>query len=700
MSRIAARLRPVAILCAVVAVLGAERLMDRGYPLPGPLTTGADLANYFYPAVVYMRSVFARGDIPLWNPHQLAGEPFLATHQPAVLYPPLVMWLWLPPLLALPAHALFHVLLAGLFTYGYARRIGLRSAAALGAGFAYMLSYAVLESVFNTAYLSSYVWLPAVLCGVHDVLLTPRGAGVFLLGVSVALGILSGQAQAFFYIAEIAAVYALAIVIVRRPRARGVAFAAAAATLGVCAASAQLAMTAELARGATRTLAGLSFEGAGAGFSLDMLVHGLTGRAEWVTLSVFTIPLAIAGLTDRRTRMHALFFVLAGIVLFDFLRGSAGFVYPLAYQLPLGNVFRIPARAAFAYAFAAAMAIGIGSEAVFGHLTRRPRALAIAVVALPLLVAVDSYRRGEVAVRYLPLTNPELLDAPRAVVDFAFERAQYDRLFLEKDIPSAIPYKLGQMNDVFAAPDYEPLLPGAYRDFFGLPSDRVWHGGLNMTAAYGPDVETPHVDPALLDLLSTRYYVDGRASSRVHGNDLAEAVAGKYVPDYTPPVIERESALPRAYVVHGTIDVEDAPAALDAVKRHEFDPRLAAVVENATTLPEESVPDAWEYARIVEYEPQRVELEVRCASRCLAVLTDLFYPGWQAHVDGDPVDTLRTNYLVRGVIVPSGTHRVSFAYTPLRWRAAAIVSLIATAVLLMIGLRAALTGMRPGRAEA
>src|SRR6185369_2130450 len=121
---------------------------------------------------------------------------------------------------------------------------------------------------------------------------------------------------------------------------------------------------------------------------------------------------------------------------------------------------------------------------------------------------------------------------------------------IEKDIPSPVPYKTGQMHDVFVVPDYEPLLPGAYCDFFGLSRNRLWHGALNMTAAYGPDVATPHVDPALLDLLSVRYYVDARASHRAHGNDLADAVSGKYLPGYAPPVLERESALPRAYVVH------------------------------------------------------------------------------------------------------------------------------------------------------
>jgi MprA protease rhombosortase-interaction domain-containing protein len=83
-----------------------------------------------------------------------------------------------------------------------------------------------------------------------------------------------------------------------------------------------------------------------------------------------------------------------------------------------------------------------------------------------------------------------------------------------------------------------------------------------------------------------------------------------------------------------------------------------------------------------------VDLEVRCASACLAVLTDLHYPGWTARVDDAPAQILRANYLLRAVALPAGVHRVSYRYRPSHWVAAASVSAASAAALLVIGLAA------------
>lgn len=75
------------------------------------------------------------------------------------------------------------------------------------------------------------------------------------------------------------------------------------------------------------------------------------------------------------------------------------------------------------------------------------------------------------------------------------------------------------------------------------------------------------------------------------------------------------------------------------------------------------------------------------------VLTDVTYPGWKATVDGEPAGIERVNYLVRGVSVPAGRHRVELAYEPASWTIGWIVSLLA--VLAVAG--AALAGLRARR---
>ncbi len=100
--------------------------------------------------------------------------------------------------------------------------------------------------------------------------------------------------------------------------------------------------------------------------------------------------------------------------------------------------------------------------------------------------------------------------------------------------------------------------------------------------------------------------------------------------------------------------------------------------------------DAAGTARITDYEPERVRLQVSSSGPALAVLGDNHYPGWKAEVDGRPADIERVDYLFRGVRVGAGLHTVEFRYEPLSWRIGWIVSLLA-----LIGLVAALAiGLR------
>ncbi|MGH8104435.1 MAG: YfhO family protein, partial [bacterium] len=70
-------------------------------------------------------------------------------------------------------------------------------------------------------------------------------------------------------------------------------------------------------------------------------------------------------------------------------------------------------------------------------------------------------------------------------------------------------------------------------------------------------------------------------------------------------------------------------------------------------------------AEIMRYEPQKVDVQVRTQSAGFLVLTDTWYPGWQATVNGSPAPIYRTDYLFRGVAVPAGDSIVRFEFRPL-----------------------------------
>ncbi len=65
------------------------------------------------------------------------------------------------------------------------------------------------------------------------------------------------------------------------------------------------------------------------------------------------------------------------------------------------------------------------------------------------------------------------------------------------------------------------------------------------------------------------------------------------------------------------------------------------------------------------------------------MISEVFYPGWQATVDGQGVEILRANYAFRAVYLPPGKHRVRFSFLPLTFTAGALISGLTLAALAM-----------------
>jgi hypothetical protein len=154
-------------------------------------------------------------------------------------------------------------------------------------------------------------------------------------------------------------------------------------------------------------------------------------------------------------------------------------------------------------------------------------------------------------------------------------------------------------------------------------------------------------------------------------------------------VYRNERALPRVFVVHRQRTVAGADAALAAVSAPRFDPRRVAVTERPVPgIPRERgrAPASAGRARLVEYEAERIVATATTRARGLLVLTDVHFPGWEATVDGQAAEIERVDYLLRGVVVPPGTHRVEFRYRPISWRAGWILSAVAITIIAGVAL--------------
>jgi uncharacterized membrane protein YfhO len=81
-------------------------------------------------------------------------------------------------------------------------------------------------------------------------------------------------------------------------------------------------------------------------------------------------------------------------------------------------------------------------------------------------------------------------------------------------------------------------------------------------------------------------------------------------------------------------------------------------------------------AGFTSYGPNRVEILYASDRDCFLYLSDTYYPGWRAYVDGGRARIYRANLAFRAIQVPKGTHTVVFRYVPLSFYGGLALTLI------------------------
>ncbi|MFQ5613070.1 MAG: YfhO family protein [Anaerolineae bacterium] len=161
------------------------------------------------------------------------------------------------------------------------------------------------------------------------------------------------------------------------------------------------------------------------------------------------------------------------------------------------------------------------------------------------------------------------------------------------------------------------------------------------------------------------------------GRSLLLSTEGDYrrIHDGDVKVYENLGVLPRAFIVHEMETVPGEAEAIAALRDPEFDPSQRALRVGGTPgLVRRGAASPADSVILRRYEPERVEIEVNLDQPGWLILTDTYYPGWEARVDGRPVPIEAVDVLFRSVAVPAGRHQVVFEFRPRSFRWGAWIS--------------------------
>ncbi len=383
---------------------------------------------------LFIRASAAQGEIPLWNPYQFSGIPFLAAGQQSTLYPLSLIYYLLPLPAAYGWFTVAQLWLAGAFMYAFMRGVGVGRFGAAAAGITYQLAgFFVISAVFPMI-IGAAAWLPLILLMIEWLIqrrrLLGRPASAPWLAVgAAALGcsVLAGHVEITYYTLLIAAFYAAARLIAVwrgagwRAAAGRAAWVLALALIGVSLGAIQFVPLFEWAgqnwraqRSSIDTVLSYAhplrdavqfvmpnFYGSPAQHSYFDWFSGQTvqvtanalgeavAHTEWgiknyvegaLYLGVLPLALALYGAARGGAAQRALrlVFALLGLLGLSFMFGLP--TYRLLYLLPGINQLNSPFRWVFAVTLAVAALAGFGADALLRDRSRWPKRIGAALL--------------------------------------------------------------------------------------------------------------------------------------------------------------------------------------------------------------------------------------------------------------------------------------------------------------------------------
>lgn len=151
----------------------------------------------------------------------------------------------------------------------------------------------------------------------------------------------------------------------------------------------------------------------------------------------------------------------------------------------------------------------------------------------------------------------------------------------------------------------------------------------------------------------------------------------------TAPILN-PYAFGNAWFVNDVVYVNNANEEIDETGK--VNPRTTAVVDarfKEALKNTQQCPDSTASIQITSYAPNRLVYETNAANDGVVVFSEIYYPGWEATIDGVPARVARADYILRAMYVPAGQHTIEMVFKPHSVTVTETIAYIAFAIMVL-----------------
>jgi hypothetical protein len=700
----------------------------------GNSRVGFDFYGYFLPKYIYGTEEVLAGRLPIWNRYEYTGIPFLATAQPAVLYPPkIIAFALFRPEVAYQVFLFFHYCGMALFFLLFARNQGISSIGAMSGSAFWTFAHLIITGNYHPIRVANLVWIPLIFLLVERLIKRPSRWTFIGLAVVVAVQITAGYPEVFIDLSILIAVYSTARWFVggwKSPPWKSVPLIAAAFFLAVLLTSFQILPLAELATTSKR----VDFIKVGGIFTSETIKKSVLNGLIYPFPALFVFILVGSMRSKARSAtvgmLFCFFMFTGGWVLVRLLPGLEKIRFPyvwifliiffLAWLVAVGlDAYLQDGRRRFAR-WSNRCVVGVGALIwtaicaiplywliAYGHklvpawlkfdltqLTGRTGwAVGLAVCGALLLVVAVFLRVSVRSHRWLVflslfiITLGQIATYPRSIEALPMKQPQKRSMVsMMNDHKNRIDGRTFSLFDVrhgYAMTErIEGLigseisfLPWRFRLVFinlGLDSFYEFKHWQRFASAAG-FLDATNLQLIVAPVLSSGVFVANGLTMR------------RYRP-WRDALFENTDRMGYAWINYGVAIVDSPKKALVTAFSPHFNPRREVILERfpSNRYPTVDIPPATPVKDIRRISSVETEYRVRLERPGFLVVSESGYPGWLAYVDGKPTEWLQADFLLRAVELPSGEHTVRFIYRP--WWISVATILTLCGVLTIFGL--------------